>query len=261
MRVASLCLISVLAGSPALANPAAGPPAASDPTPTPSQPTVVIVQPAQPQREQPSPRTVERGGGIGRKLAWTTLAAGTLGGLLSGGVVLYAKLDLEQCERSGHACDDKKRYASDAVYISIAGGIGSSALLGVSKFLFSNSESRHMVTVYGDPPPEGLPYGGYVATGVTLGAAITAHVMMARAAGELRDPSAHPTEDATEWIAAKYRYTRYAAGALYSLTGAFAAVTLFETVRVLRADARERRTQVSVAPTASGAVFSLAGSF
>lgn len=99
---------------------------------------------------------------------------------------------------------------------------------------------------------------------MTLGGAITAHVMMSNTADDLRDPAKHPTPQQTESLASNYRYTRYAAGGLYGLTAAFGLMSALETLKVVRAGKREsatQKSQISVAPTPSGAMFSLAGSF
>ncbi len=213
------------------------------------------------------PRTVVKGGGIGRMFAWTTMLAGSLGGSAVGGLAIYAHLDLEQCKQdsfAGLGCEDKQRFADEAKNVATIGGIAAGALTVTSVILFAVTEGKHTEIEYGDPPPPELPYGGYVATAVTLGGAITAHVMMSNAADDLADPTTHPTQEQTESLASKYRYTRYAAGGLYGLTAAFGLMSALETLRVIRAEKRESATQsaqVSVAPTQSGAVFSVTGSF
>jgi hypothetical protein len=251
MRLAKLCFALSLCAPAAIRADA----------PTPSTPS------AERQDRQAQPRTVVKGGGIGRMFAWTTMLAGSLGGAAAGGLVLYAHLDLEECKQNtiaGLGCEDKQRFADEAKNVATIGGIAAGALTLTSVVLFAVTEGKHTVIEYGDPPPPELPYGGYVATAVTLGGAITAHVMMANAAGDLRDPARHPTQEETESLASKYRYTRYAAGGLYGLTAAFGIMAGLETVRVVRAGKRESpapNAQVSVAPTQSGAMFSLVGRF
>jgi hypothetical protein len=284
MKLAKLCF-ALSFGAPAVtfadATPPqtehAPPPPSTDQTPPPSstdQPppqatppniTVTVHAPVE-SRRQPQPRTVVKGGGVGRMFAWTTMLAGSVGGAAAGGLALYAHLDLEQCKQdsfAGLGCEDKQRFADESKDIATIGGIAAGALTATSVILFAVTDAKHTVIEYGDPPPPELPYGGYVATAVTLGGAITAHVMMSNAAGDLRDPTKHPTQASTESLASRYRYTRYAAGALYGLSGAFGVMTALETVRVVRAQKTEQSSspQVSVTPTQSGAVFSLAGSF
>jgi hypothetical protein len=231
-------------------------------------PAIIVNVQAPPERDkQLQPRTVVKGGGIGRMFAWTTMLAGSLGGSVVGGLAIYAYVDLEDCKQNsfgGLGCEDKQRAFDEAKNIGTVGGIAAGALSLTSVILFAVTEGKHTEIEYGDPPPPELPYGGYVATAVTLGGAITAHVMMSNAADDLADPAKHPTPEQTESLASKYKYTRYAAGGLYGLTAAFGLMSALETLHVMRAEKRESATpkaQVSVAPTPSGAMFSLAGSF
>jgi len=255
MNVAKLCFALSLC-APAVIYADAPPPSTSESS-----------QQAPPPAAQPQPRTVVKGGGIGRMFAWTTMLAGTLGGSVVGGLAIYAYVDLEDCKQNSFAglgCEDKQRFADETQNIATIGGIAAGALSVTSVILFAVTEGKHTEIEYGDPPPPELPYGGYVATAVTLGGAITAQVMMSNTADELRDPAKHPTQEQTESLASKYRYTRYAAGGLYGLTAAFGLMSALETLRVVRAEKRESATQkaqVSVAPTQSGAVFSLVGRF
>lgn len=255
MRLAKLCFALSLC-APAVIHADAPPPSRSPSTPS-----------AERGDRHAQPRSVVRGGGIGRMFAWTTMLAGSLGGAAAGGLVLYAHFDLEACKQdtiAGLGCADKQRFADEAKNVGTIGGIAAGALTLTSVILFAVTEGKHTVIEYGEPPPPELPYGGYVATAVTLGGAITAHVMMSNAASDLRDPAKHPTQEGTESLASKYRYTRYAAGGLYGLTAAFGVMAALETVRVVRAknhDSTSANAQISVAPTQTGAVFSLVGSF
>jgi hypothetical protein len=210
------------------------------------------------------PRTVEKGGGLGRLFAWTTLLTGITGGLASGGLVLYTQNALDQCQQDtllGLGCAVEQRDADDAAGIATMGGVAAGGLIVTSIILFVVTDPKHTEIEYGDPPPPGLPIGGYVATGVALGAAITAHVMMSNAGDSLGDPSMHATPDETEALASRYRYARYAAGGLYGLSAGFAIMSALQTVRVVRGRGAESSTQVSVTPTRSGAMLALAGSF
>jgi hypothetical protein len=275
MNVAKLCFALSLC-APAVIYADVPPPSSESSPQSPPQspqttapPPVIVTVQAPPDRQdkQPQPRTVERGGGIGRMFAWTTMLAGSLGGSVVGGLAIYARVDLEDCKQNtiaGLGCEDKQRFADETKNIATVGGIAAGALTLTSVILFAVTEGKHTVIEYGDPPPPELPYGGYVATAVTLGGAITAHVMMSNAADDLGDPSRHPTQEQTESLASKYRYLRYAAGGLYGLTAAFGLMSALDTLRVVRAEQREAagaKAQVSIAPTPSGAVFSLVGRF
>ncbi len=215
------------------------------------------------------PRTVERGGGLGRMFAWTTMIFGIAGGAAAGGLYLYAKNDLDTCEQHtllGIGCASKQQQLDDATGFAKLGGIGAGALIGTSILLFVITEGKHTEIVYDDPAhppePEELPIGGYIATGVAMGGAITAQVMMSNAAGDLNDASRHPTPGQTASLVSRYHYARYAAGGLYALSAGFATMAVLDTVRVLRRQERsDSAAQVSVAPLASGAFVSLCGSF
>jgi hypothetical protein len=201
--------------------------------------------------------------------AWTTMIFGITGGAAAGGLYLYAKNELDSCLQHtllGLGCASQQQQLDDATGFAKLGGIGAGALLGTSILLFVITEPRHTETVFVDPmhptEPEGLPIGGYVASGVALGGAITAHIVMSHAADDLNDPARHPTQDETSSLVSRYHYARYAAGGLYALSIGFAAMAVVDTVRVVRKrDRTEGTAQLSFAPTPSGGFVSLAGSF
>jgi hypothetical protein len=206
----------------------------------------------------PHPRTVEKGGGVGRMFAWTTMLLGITGGAAAGGVYFAASQDLSDCQQHtllGLGCEQKQKNLDDATNFATLGGIGAGALVGTSIVLFVVTDPRHTEVVYDDPEPEGLPIGAYVATGATLAGAITAQVIMNGAASDLGSPSKHMTMDDTASLVSRYHYARYAAGGLYLAAAGFAAMSAWQTVKV------ERAPQLSLAPLRGGAYVGFGGHF
>ncbi|MDB4955331.1 MAG: hypothetical protein JWO36_2900 [Myxococcales bacterium] len=258
-------------------------PVSESPTPATSPPSAPVTAPPPPasaaaaapsarvqgsaEIHHPVPHTVERGGGAGRMFAWTTMLLGITGGAAAGGLYLYAKHDLDSCEQHtllGIGCGSQQKSLDDATAFTKLGGIGAGALIGTSILLFVMTDAKHTEVVYDDghPEPEGLPIGGYAATGIALAGAITAQVIMSNASADLADPARHPTPDDTSSLVSRYHYARYAAGGLYAVTLGFAAMAALDTVRAVRKHARsETSTQVSLSPLSGGAVVSLFGGF
>ena len=209
---------------------------------------------------EPHPRSVEKGGGVGRMFAWTTMLLGLAGGAAAGGLYFVANKDLSDCRQHtllGLGCEQQQKNLDDATGVATIGGIGAGALVGTSIVLFVVTDPRHTELVYDDAPPEpdGLPIGAYVATGVTLAGAITAHVIMNGTASDLGDPSKHATMDDTASLVSRYHYARYAAGGLYLAAAGFAAMSAWQTVKV------ERAPQLSLAPLRGGAFVGFGGRF
>ena len=210
-----------------------------------------------------APRTVERGGGVGRVLAWSSAITGVLGGLASAGLYLAAKHDLDDCNQHtllGLGCADKQKQLDDATGVATIGGAAAGGLILTSIVLFIVTDPSHTEIVYDDvaPQPPGPPYGLYLGTAAVLGGAITANVIMRGAADDLGDPARHADRAQTSSLVSRYHDARYAAGAGYALAAGLGVLAAVETIGFVRGDSP---TKVSLAPAPSGAMLAIAGRF
>ena len=229
---------------------------------------IAVAQPAAPQPAAPQPaarvpHTVERGGGVGRVLAWSAAITGVLGGLAAGGLYLAAKHDLDDCTQHtvlGLGCADKQKQLDDATGVATIGGAAAGGLIATSILLFILTDASHTEIVYDDvaPEPPGVPYGLYIGTAAVLGGAIAATVIMRGAADDLGDPTRHPDQAQTSSLVSRYHDARYAAGAGYALAAGLGALAAYETIGFMR---RESPTKLAIAPMASGAMLAIAGRF
>lgn len=227
--------------------------------PAPASSPLVTVTPS------PVPRTVEKGGGVGRFFAWTTLVTGIGAGIGAGALYYQATRETESCREQagafGGGCGSS-RQADEMGKVAVFVGVGGGALLATSLLLFLVTDAARTEIVYDAPltgamarsstpsaptkaPPliDELPLVAYGATAAAAGAGVFFTLWADAAERDLLVPERHPTRDDTSALVLRVRGGRAAAGGLYALSAGLATWATIDTVRaVLRRRSESERS-------------------